>query len=312
MKIFFAFLFVPFLAFSQAKKEVVEYNNSIALPFNTTTNTVLNFNTALLQGADPVELIQKRDAVLKSLNSLNQVLSGIKPMSNDYGFYNATKGGAEIYKTYFKNNYTNEQLSNIPATARHNIKKIKDAQKAAEKMNTWNKDFSKRQKKLLLEYKIDLNVDSNMFERTQAHQAAMNYYYEVALNELKVQAFVDDFIDAFNASEKDKIKASQASLKAQIILSNKFMNASKPYKNDDSLLKSSDKVLGFYKKLSLGLIEDVIKFNSFPENIPDDKIDEYNILVDKVNNGVEFLNTLQSYLNESQVVINKFFQTHLY
>ena len=113
---------------------------------NTTTNTVLNFNTALLQGATPAELIEKRDAVLKSLNSLNQVLSGIKPMSNDYCFYNATKGGAEIYKMYFKNNYTNEQLSNIPATARHNIKKIKDSQKAAKKMNTLNKDFSKRQK----------------------------------------------------------------------------------------------------------------------------------------------------------------------
>ena len=143
------------------------------------------------------------------------------------------------------------------------LQKIKDAQKAAEKINTWNKDFSKRQKNLLLEYKIELNVDSNMLQRTRSHQAVMNYYYEVALNELKVQAFVDDFIDAFNASEKDKIKASQASLKAQIILSNKFMNASKPYKNDDSLLKSSGKVLGFYKKLSLGLIEDEIIPDSF-------------------------------------------------
>ena len=139
-----------------------------------------------MQGATPAELIEKRDAVLKSLNSLNQVLSGIKPMSNDYGFYNATKGGAEIYKMYFKNNYTNEQLSNIPPTARHNIKKIKDAQKAAKKMNTLNKDFSKRQKQLLREYKIDLNVDSNMFERTQARQAAMDFYYEVALNESQV------------------------------------------------------------------------------------------------------------------------------
>ena len=312
MKIFFMFLFVPFLVFSQTKNEIIEYNNSIALPFNQTTNTVLNFNMALLQGAPPAELIKKRDAVLKSLNSLDDELSKIKPLANDYGLYNATKEGARIYKTYFKKNYTNEQLSNIPSTASDNIKKIRDAQKAADRMDIWNKDFSKRQKKLLMDHKIELNVDSNMYERTQAHKEAMNYYFEVALNELKVQAFVDDFVDAFNANENEKIKVAHSNLKAQIIASDQFMNASKPYKNDNSLLKSSGKVLGFYKKLSLGLITDVVKFNSFPDSIPNEKVDEYNILVEKVNNGVEFLNTLQLHLNESQIVINKFFQNHLY
>ena len=306
------FLFVPFLVFSQTKNEIIEYNNSIALPFNQTTNTVLNFNMALLQGAPPAELIKKRDAVLKSLNSLDDELSKIKPLANDYGLYNATKEGARIYKTYFKKNYTNEQLSNIPSTASDNIKKIRDAQKAADRMDIWNKDFSKRQKKLLMDHKIELNVDSNMYERTQAHKEAMNYYFEVALNELKVQAFVDDFVDAFNANENEKIKVAHSNLKAQIIASDQFMNASKPYKNDNSLLKSSGKVLGFYKKLSLGLITDVVKFNSFPDSIPNEKVDEYNILVEKVNNGVEFLNTLQLHLNESQIVINKFFQNHLY
>ena len=306
------FFLVPFLAFSQTKNKIIEYNNSIALPFNQTTNTVLNFNTALLQGAPPAELIKKRDAVLESLNSLDRVLSEIKPMPNDYGFHKATKEGARIYKTYFKNNYTNEQLSNIPSTARGNIKKIKDAQEASAKMDIWNKDFSKRQKKLFLEDTIVLNVDSNMLKRAEEHDAAMNYYFEVALNELKVQVFVDEFIDAFNANEKEKIKVSYANLNAQLIISDQFLNSTTPYKDDDSLLKSSGKVLGFYKKLSNGLIQDVIKLNSFPDNIPNEKVEEYNGLVDKVNKGVNFLNTLQTHLNESQIVVNKFFQTHLY
>lgn len=69
-------------------------------------------------------------------------------------------------------------------------------------------------------------MDRNIFERTIEYLAAMHYYSEVTVN---------DFVDAFNSSEKDKIKVPHASLKAQIILSYKFVNASKSYKNDDSL-----------------------------------------------------------------------------
>ena len=102
MKIVFIFLLVPFLVFSQTKNKIIEYNNSIALPFNQTTNVVLNFNMALLQGAPAAELIKKRNAVLESINSLGKVLSEIKPMPNDYGLHKATKEGSRIYKTYFR------------------------------------------------------------------------------------------------------------------------------------------------------------------------------------------------------------------
>ncbi|MBI35163.1 MAG: hypothetical protein CMP67_07355 [Flavobacteriales bacterium] len=312
MRVLFVFLLMPFLVFSQTKSEVVEYNNSIISPFNETSNAVLNFNTSLLQGALPSELIQKRDAVLESINSLEDILSKVKPMANDFGLYYATKGGAETYKKYFQQNYTDEKLSLIPASSRENIAKIKDAQMASEKMDTWNKDFFTRQKKLLKSHQIELNIDTNMVKRINEHRAAMDYYYEVALNELNVQAFVDDFVEAFNSENKEKIKIAQSNLKAQILISDKFMNTFKPYKKDNSLLKSSNKLIEMYKNLSNGLIEDVIKLNSFSEEIPNERVDEYNGLVDKVNIGVKYLNTLQFHLDESQIVINKFFQTHLY
>ena len=312
MKIVFIFLLVPFIVFSQTKNKIIEYNNSIALPFNQTTNAVLNFNMALLQGAPIAELIKKRNAVLESLNSLDKVLSEMEPMPNDYGLHKATKEGSRIYKTYFKENYTNEHLSKIPSDANDNIKKIEDAKESGIKMDLWNKEFSKRQKQLFIQDTIVVNIDSSMLQRAAEHNAAMNYYFEVVLNELKVQVFVDDFVSAFNANQKEKIKVAHTNLKAQLILSDQFLNSSKPYKGDDSLLKSSAKVLGFYKKLSNGLIPDVIQLNSFPDSIPNDRVDEYKGLLEKVNTGVKFLNTLQTQLNESQIVVNMFFQSHLY
>ena len=304
-------MLMPFMVFSQTKKEVIDFNNSIVLPFNKVTNTILTFNTALLQGENPSNLIGKRDAVLNSLKSLDKALSTTKIIEKDYGLLNATKGGAKTYEDYFKNNFTNEKLSLIPATARENIKKIKDGQKAAQQMEVWNNDFFRRQKKLFEVYKIDFNMNDSTKQRVDEYKKVMKYYYDVSLNELKVQVFVDEFVSAYNSSENEQIKIAQEKLKTQLLVSEKYLNSKNSFKNDNSLIEESKKVTSFYSDLSKGLIKDVIRLNSFPVEIPNEKVDEYNMLVDKVNNGVEFLNTLQSKLNDAQLVIDKFFQTHL-
>lgn len=311
MKVLTAILFLNFSIFAQSSQEVANYNNSIVKSFNEVTEKILIFNSLLMQGAATELLIQNKNELLKQLNTTTEQLQSIKPLEHDYGFLSETKAGCLNYKKYVLQNYSDEKLKIIPTTARENIKKIKTAQQAAAEMEKWNTQFSKRQQKLLSTHNISSASDSKLKQKADLHKAAMNHYYLIAINEFKVQAFIDDFIDAMNNGDKKGVKIAADKLNAQIVISDAFFKRVKTHDGDKSLIETSKTTITFYKKLQNGLVKNTISLNNYPEEIPNEKIDDYNNLVNEINAGIEFLNTLQNELNKSQKIIHAFFKRHL-
>lgn len=311
MRLIFTFLLFSSTLFAQNKKEALAFNNSLVVPFNNVSVRILEFNKGVMTGEAFENLKIKRDLVFKALDTLDKAILNVSPITKDYGLLEALKSGSANYRSYMNENFSDQKLSVVPTTARENILQIRKAQKSAKKVEIWNADFTKRQNKLLVENGLQPSTDSTLINKTLKHKAAMNYYYELTINELKVKAFVDDFIDAMNASDKEKVGVAAAKLRKQLKVADAFVKSKSPFQKDESLLVSTKKMLAFYQKLSDGLFTDYIKFSSYPEKIPNDKVDEYNLLVEKINNGVQFLNTLQSHLNNGLVVVHKFFENHL-
>lgn len=306
-----ALLLLNITLFAQTQQEVATYSNNIVKPFNKATEKILVFNSYLMQGADHNLLIKQKNELLKVLDEALATLADIKPLENDFGFLAETKIGCQNYKAYVQKNYTDELLKIVPTTARENIKKIRTAQKASAEMEKWNTQFSKRQKKLLSTHKVPYETESALKNKTDLHKLAMDHYYSISINEFKVQAFVDDFIDAMNNGDKKGVKIASDKLNKQLAESDAFFKKVKAHKGDKSLINSSKSIVNFYKKLSKGLVQNTLKLNSYPKKIPNEKVEEYNNVVEKVNSGVAFLNTLQDELNKSQEVVSSFFKKHL-
>jgi hypothetical protein len=294
----------------QTKEEIITFHDALIIPYNNLSIKLSEFTGAALKHSPNAILIAKRNAVVVAMKGLNKSLKSVKPLKKDFNLLAEVRKSAAAYDLYIKNNLMIDNLASVPQDARANIRLIRKYQKINKKFQILSGRVIMRQKKLLTFHKFNV-TENDQNRKMKMQRKSIDHYYNISVSQFKVQANIDDFIDAYEA--KDVAKMRQAKAKGILQIKKAFAetNAVKPFNGDNSIIEDSKKILGFYNTLLTNKFKPMIKMHTYPKKLPNDKVDAFNATIDASNSSLDFYNGLQTVLDASNVASENFFKRHL-
>lgn len=310
MRFLILFTFLSLNVLSQTQKEVEVFHNQIMNPYNDVAMKLSAFTASALKQSPNAVLIVKRNDVVAAVNNLKKAVKEVKPIKKDFTLLAEVKKCAVEFDAYVQNNLMTDNLESIPKDARGNIQLIRKYQAINKKFETMGEQVVVRQKKLFAFYKFKVQ-ENELNKKIIVQREAMNYYYTLSIAQFKVQAQVDDLIDAHNKEDAAKMKVAKTKGIQEVNKALAELGKTAPFYGDPSIKNDSEKILKFYQLFLTEKVNPMIKLHMYPKDLPNEKVDAYNETVDEANSSLNFYNELQSIFNESNVVSTAFFKKHL-
>lgn len=296
--------------YAQSQKEVADFHNHIMDPYNDVAIKMTKYTASALKQSPNNVLVANRDALVVAIKKLNKALETAKPIEKDFTLLAEVKKSAGEFDKYVKLNLMSNELSMVPTDARGNIKLIHKYQKVNKKFEILGERVIIRQKKLFAHYKFK-SEPNPANKNIIIQRESMVHYYTINVSQFKVQAHVDDFIDAYNSGNLATMKLAKSKGTTQVNKALLELGNEKPFQGDTSIIGDSKKILSFYNTLFTEKFAPMIKVSSYPEEVPESKIDDYNKAVEDANKSMDFYSSLQSVLDESTTVSGLFFKRYL-